>query len=257
MAEAPKTGLFAAMNKNARLRKHMAKAKTAEAAREFDGPDGDYECNFKRYSTYDKDGTTNVVFEFRTTENCAEYSEQKIVIFIKLADGPIRTAEEEQDLLFQMIQLMGIDTQQDDVAIEKALTALTQSNEVITLRCKSSKPKNKGDRIFKNFSVVGVATEGRTDYEYKTETPEDESSPVPSADEESWDDSPTEEADEWNDVEAEEEVIPSSYVGQTCIYKGKKCTLIHADDESGQCVIEDAATKRRKSNAEFNDLEWP
>ncbi len=256
MAEQKSSGLFAAMNKNARLRKNMQKAKTVQASREFSVPDGDYPCVFKRFSTYEKDGTTNVVFEFRTTEDAGEFSNEKIVIFIRLVDGQIRTAEEEQTLMFEMIQLMGIDTTQDDAAIEADLNALAASENAIEMRVKTTTSKKNGQK-YKNFAVVGVAAEGKKNPTYTTDTPVQgdewtEEAPIAP------DDAPQAADDEWGDEDApaDAEPNPKDYIGYECFYKGKKCVIINADD-TGMCVIEDVKTKRRLSNAMFENLEWP
>jgi len=258
MAEQKSGGLFAAMNKNARLRKNMQKAKTVQASREFSGPDGDYPCVFKRFSTYDKDGVTNVVFEFRTTEDTGEYANEKITFFIALKDGPIRSAEEEQAHMFEMIQLMGVDTTLDDAQIEAALNELIASETIITVRMKTSKP-NKDKRVFKNPSIVGVAAEGQKDPDYspagapddapaEDEWPEADESPI-AAEETS--------EDEWGDEEAAEEFKPSDAVGQECLFKGKKCILVNANNETGKCIIEDPKTKKRLTSIDWDKLEWP
>jgi len=257
MAEQKSSGLFAAMNKNARLRKNMQKAKTVQASREFSGPDGDYPCVFKRFSTYEKDGTTNVIFEFSTTEDAGEFSNEKIVIFINLADGPIRTAEEEQALMFEMVQLMGIDTTQDDAAVEADLNALAASEDVIEMRVKTTVSKKNG-KSYKNYKVIGVAAEGKKNPAYTTDTPVQgdewtEEAPIAP------DDAPQATDDEWGDKDAptaDAKPNPKDYIGYECFYKGKKCVIINADD-TGMCVIEDVKTKRRLSNAMFENLEWP
>ena len=257
MAEQKSGGLFAAMNKNARLRKNMQKAKTAQASREFSGPDGDYLCVFKRFSTYEKDGVTKVIFEFRTTEDADEYANEKITFFISLADGAIRTAEEEQALMFEMIQLMGVDTTLDDTQIEAALNDLIASETLITVRMKTSKP-NKDKRTFKNPSVIGVAAEGQKDPDY---SPADAPDDTPAADE--WpeaDESPiaadAAEGDEWGDEEAQE-FKPSDAIGQTCIYKKKSCVLVNANNETGKCIVEDPKSKKRLTGIDWDQLEWP
>jgi len=252
--------LFGLMQKNARLRKNMQKAKTTQAAREFSGPDGDYPCHFKRFASYEKDNVPCVIFEFRTTEDAGEFANEKIVKFFKLADGPIRTAEEEQALLFETIQLMGVNTDQDEKDIEAELNALGTSETVIDVRVKTTESK-KDKRKYKNFDVVGVAAEGRSEPEYIDSS----SSPIKTeANEDEWNEEPEAPAetteDEWGEepeAEAEEVHPPSAYIDYTCSYKGAVCTIVAADDETMTVVIQNAKSKKKLANIPFDALEWP
>ena len=268
MAADNNQSLFGLMQKNARLRKNMQKAKTTQAAREFSGPDGDYPCVFKRFASYEKDNTPCVIFEFRTTEDAGEFANEKIVKFFRLADGPIRTAEEEQALLFETIQLMGVDTDQDEKNIETDLNNLAVTETVIDVRVKTTESK-KDKKKYKNFDVVGVAAEGQKEAEYTNEEAPIE--PEETATDEEWNEEETaEEAevvpedstdDEWGEEEpeeAEEESFPpSAYIGYDCVYKGKECSIENADDETGTVVVKDKKTGKKLANVKFENLDWP
>jgi hypothetical protein len=259
MAEQKSGGLFAMMNKNARLRKNMQKAKTMQAAREFSGPDGDYECTLSRYTPYEKDGITCAIFEFRTTEEAGEFANEKIIIFFALKDDGRGSATDKQEELLQMVQIMGIKTAElSEQEIEDAIIAFTTSETLFTVRMKTSKP-NRDKRVFKNPSIVGVAAEGQKDPDYSPAGAPDD---APAEDE--WpeaDESPiaAEETaeDEWGDEEAAEEFKPSDAIGQECLFKGKKCILVNANNETGKCIIEDPKTKKRLTSIDWDKLEWP
>ena len=242
---------FNVINKDARLRKNMETAKKTVAVGEFNGPDGDYVCNLKRFTAYEKDNITSVIFEFRTVEDGSEYGNKKIVIFIKLDDGPLYTAEEAQGLMFQYIQLMGIDTDREQKEIESDLTALTDNETQIIVRKKTTHKKKDGKSIdYKNYSIIGV-NESPVEV-VSTETVEATE--------------PTTEVDEWAEaeevVEEVETVVevetykPSDYVGYPCQYKGKDCEILEATDEDNTVVIKDKKTGR-KLKVTFDQLEWP
>ena len=242
---------FNVINKDARLRKNMETAKKTVAVGEFNGPDGDYVCNLKRFTAYEKDNITSVIFEFRTVEDGSEYGNKKIVIFIKLDDGPLYTAEEAQGLMFQYIQLMGIDTDREQKEIESDLTALTDNETQIIVRKKTTHKKKDGKSIdYKNYSIIGV-NESPVEV-VNTETVEATE--------------PTTEVDEWAEaeevVEEVETVVevetykPSDYVGYPCQYKGKDCEILEATDEDSTVVIKDKKTGR-KLKVTFDQLEWP
>lgn len=242
---------FNVINKDARLRKNMETAKKTVAVGEFNGPDGDYVCNLKRFTAYEKDNITSVIFEFRTVEDGSEYGNKKIVIFIKLDDGPLYTAEEAQGLMFQYIQLMGIDTDREQKEIESDLTALTDNETQIIVRKKTTHKKKDGKAVeYKNYSIIGV-NESPVEV-VNTETVEATE--------------PTTEVDEWAEaeevVEEVETVVkvetykPSDYVGYDCQYKGKDCSILEATDEDNTVVIKDKKTGR-KLKVTFDQLEWP
>lgn len=246
---------FSVINKDARLRKNMEAAKKTVAVGEFNGPDGDYVCNLKRFTAYEKDNITSVIFEFRTVEDGSEYGNKKIVIFIRLDDGPLYTAEEAQALMFQYIQLMGIDTDRDQKAIESDLTFLTTNDIQIIVRKKTTHKKKDGKSVeYKNYSIIGVNESPVEVVNTESDTPFDDTNETLEVGE-------TTEVDEWGEAEevAEEttEVVkPSDYVGYECKYKGKDCTILEATDEDNTVVIKDKKTGR-KAKVAFDQLEWP
>lgn len=252
---------FSVINKNARLRKNMEAAKKTVAVGEFNGPDGDYVCNLKRFTAYEKDNITSVIFEFRTVEDGSEYGNKKIVIFIRLYDGPLYTAEEAQGLMFQYIQLMGIDTDRDQKAIESDLAVLTDSDTQIIVRKKTATKKKDGKTIeYKNYSIIGVNESPVKVISTESDTPFDEINEILEVGEAA-------EVDEWGEAEETEETVladaigeeqykPSDYVGYECKYKGKDCTILEATDEDNTVVIKDKKTGR-KAKVTFDQLEWP
>lgn len=235
------TSIFAAMKKNATLAKHMAKAKQVQAVREFDGPDGDYPSVLSRTSHYEKDGSLGIVFEFRCTEG--EYAEQKMVIFTIFKKTEYRTVEEIQNEFFEMLQLMGVDTNCDDAQLDAQLKTLIDNKSEITLRVKTSK---KGSKF---INVVGLATAAKevAETKYVEETVEE----VPEEATEK------EAVDEWVDETAEEEAVeevveevvedevspPSAWVGYAMVYKGKEVEVLNADDETMKVTIKDGVKK--------------
>lgn len=248
---------FNIINKDARLRKNMETAKKTVAVGEFNGPDGDYVCNLKRFTAYEKDNITSVIFEFRTVEDGSEYGNKKIVIFIKLDDGPLYTAEEAQGLMFQYIQLMGIDTNRKQKEIESDLTALTDNETQIIVRKKTTHKKKDGKSIdYKNYSIIGVNESPIEVVNTESNTPFDDTNETLEAGEAA-------EVDEWGEAEAAEPAAeetvtykPSDYVGYDCQYKGKDCEILEATDEDNTVVIKDKKTGR-KLKVTFDQLEWP
>lgn len=238
---------FNIINKNSRLRKHMNKAKQTTTVGEFDGPDGDYICLLKRFSAYEKDGVSSVIFEFRTIEDDSDYGNKKIVIFIKLDDGPLYTAEEAQELMFQYIQLMNVPTaESSQEEIEEGLSNIINNELQVIVRKRSTTKKIDGkSTTYKNYSVVGFTDElnheNAVDTEEKTNT-----------------------NNEWSEVEEtsteetsteEETYKPSDYIGYLCYYKGKEYTLAEANDDDHTVVIKDDKSKK-KVKVTFDQLEW-
>lgn len=248
---APKQSLFAAMRKDAKLSKHMEKAKNSLVVREFDGPDGDYTCYMNRISSYMKNGDTTYVIEFVVADSTSDYDGHKLVMFFSLKTTEWNTKEEIQDQLFQTFQLMGVTTAQDDELIEKELEALRLSRQPMLLRTKTSA---KG---FINMKVVGV-TEQAADIEQAEYTVEEEA--VATADEE-W---PEEAEEAVEDELIEEEAAvdsPSAWDGYEVIYKGNSFLQITGNDETMKCIIESLVAgyggKKVKYNVAFESLTFP
>lgn len=237
------TSIFTAMKKNATLAKHMAKAKQVQAVREFDGPDGDYPSVLSRTSHYERDGSLGIVFEFRCTDG--EFAEQKMVIFTSFKANEYRTVHEIQDEFFEMLQLMGVETDCDDAQLDTQLKKLIDSKSEITLRVKTSK---KGAKF---INVVGLATAAKevAETEYVEEVPAEEEIVEETTEEET--------ADEWADETAEEEAVegeveevveeeaspPSAWVGYVMVYKGKEVEVVNADDTTMKVIIKDGVKK--------------
>jgi len=243
------TGFFDVLNANARTRKHMEKAKSSIATREFDGPDGDYSCHLKRFTSFEKNNVPTVVFEFRTTEDEGEYGDRKIVLFLRIDDSGIATAEEVQETLFQYIQLMGVNTDQSQDEIESGLQTVIDYETVITVRQKTSKPKVvDGKSIsYKNYSIIG--SDAPTE---STEEVVEEEIEVPFEAE-------TEELVEIPEEGQEEsEVInPEDWIGYECIYKATKYIIKAANNDSRKCILINPKTNKIIDKIAFDTLEWP
>lgn len=244
----PSISVFAAMQKEGALAKNMAKAKKVVAVREFDGPDGDYLANLSRVSHYKKDGALGIVFEFRAIEE-GDTQGQKMIIFTIFKANEYRTIQEIQNEFFEMLQLMGIDTDSTDEQLQAALDKIVAEKSEITLRVKTSK---KGSKF---INVVGLASAAKevADTEYVEETTEETvEEPVDEA---------TEEVDEWEDETTEEVVeeeadpsLPSSWKGYAMMYKGTEVEVLDANDETMKCVIKHGA---KKLNVPFSVLTPP
>lgn len=243
------TSIFAAMKKNATLAKHMAKAKQVQAVREFDGPDGDYPSVLSRTSHYEKDGSLGIVFEFRCTDG--EYAEQKMVIFTIFKANEYRTVQEIQDEFFEMLQLMGVETDCDDAQLDAQLKKLIDNKSEITLRVKTSK---KGAKF---INVVGIASAAKevAETEYVEEAPAEEEEA--STEEEA--------VDEWEEETAEEEAVeeevveeevspPSAWVGYAMVYKGKEVEVLKANDKTMTVMIKYGG---KEIPVRFSDLTPP
>jgi hypothetical protein len=254
---APTESIFSKMKKNARLNKHMAKAKTAIAVREFDGPDGDYTCKLARSGSGEKDGAIFSIFEFHIIDE-GDYESQKIVIYTSFKDetvGLCRKLEQIQDEFMVMLQLMGIDTNIDDAALEKALNKIITDETPITVRMKSSVSKKDKNKTYKNASVVGVATLAKEveDSEYEEVVEETVEEETVEEMEYTGDDVVPEETieeEDWNEVEEEviEEVAesaPSEWVGYALFYKETEYLVTDADDEHGKVILQHPTTKKK------------
>lgn len=227
--------VFEAMKKEGKLAKNMAKAKKVVAVREFDGPDGDYIANLSRVSHYKKDGALGIIFEFRATED-GEYQGQKMVIFTIFKANEYRTIEEIQNEFFEMLQLMGIDTDSDDDQLQAALTNIINSKAEITLRVKTSK---KGSKF---INVVGLASAAKE--VEATEYVEESVEEVPEEVEEEAVVEEEEAEEEWDEIEEEEVVeeeadtsLPTSWIGYAMLYKGTEVEVVAADNNTLKCTI--------------------
>lgn len=238
-AAPPTISVFAAMQKEGALAKNMAKAKKVVAVREFDGPDGDYLAVLSRVSHYKKDGALGIIFEFRATQE-GDTQGQKMVIFTIFKANEYRTIQEIQNEFFEMLQLMGIDTDSSDEQLQAALDKIVADKSEITLRVKTSK---KGSKF---INVVGLASAAKEveATEYVEETTE-ETVDEPEAES-------TEEVDEWDEVPEDEEAVteeeadpslPSSWKGFAMIYKGVEVEVLDANDDTMKCTIKHGTKK--------------
>ena len=255
---------------NATLKKHAEVARKTVANRDFNGPPGEYVCNFSGLMCRTKDGVPFVRIQFKVNggmEGQEDYNGADMGILHYMQDSEYRTANQVLENLMQDLQRMGISTPDLDFnAITKESDALVGDEFVIRYVKKSSSKRGY-------FQIVGPANpsavadaapaddeeDGEWDDEVAeaTETEEDD---IPFGEEQEGD-------DEW-DTEDEgeedegEDYKPSDYVGEEVQWKPPRAkkmvtfTIQDADDEAGTVVLSRNGKVYGKP-VPFDDLTFP
>ncbi len=254
---------------NATLKKHAEVARKTVANRDFNGPPGEYICNFSGLMCRTKDGVPFVRIQFNVNggmEGQEDYNGADMGILHYMQDSEYRTANQVLENLMQDLQRMGISTPDLDFnAIAKESDALVGDEFVIRYVKKSSSKRGY-------FQIVGPANpsavtdeapdddgeDGQWDDEV-AEATEAEEDDIPFGEEQEGD-------DEWDtedkDDDEGEEYRPSDYVGEEVLWKpprAKKmatCTIHDADDEAGTVILSRNGKVYGKP-VPFDDLEWP
>lgn len=241
---------------NATLKRHAEVARKTVANRDFNGPPGEYVCNFSGLMCRTKDGVPFVRIQFKVNggvQGQEDWNGADMGILHYMQDSEYRTANQVLENLMQDLQRMGINTPDLDFnAITKESDALVGDEFVIRYVKKSSSSRGY-------FQIVGranpsvVTAEAPSDDEdgdewsdevaEATETEEDD---IPFGEEQEGDDEwdTEDESGDEDEDEVEDEIYkPSDYIGQEVQWKpprAKKlatCTIHDADDEAGTVTL--------------------
>jgi hypothetical protein len=255
--------LEALMKSNARLNKNVEAAKKVVARKDYSGPEGDILVRFSRKVIMVIDSNNCVILEFRVDGDApgqADYNGERVSLFHKLADDNYGTVESRQAELFEVLQLMGIDTVKLSMsAIDKALEALGRDGTAFTIRVikKKGKGANAG-KTYTNYKLVGIN-------DAPTVTlPSDDGTSFSEADEDEWQDELADEpveVEETDEVAEDEGYKPSDWVTYQVSYKPAKSpkplvfVVKAADDAAGTVTLE--RDGKILKNVKYDDLILP
>jgi hypothetical protein len=254
------TSLAALMKSNARLRKHMDKAKQATPIQDFNGPAGEYICKFKGSKIITKDSNVYHILEFcidGSINGQEAYANHTVGVFDNLSDVKDKqTAEQGLERLMVNIQKLGVPTKDLEVPdIDGKLVKLKGSQ--FTIRVTKSRDKTRN-----YFDIVGMAADvDDQDYSSPEDTEGDSADVDDTTDEwsEELEEAAAEEADDTADA-AEAEFAPSDWIGFDVDYKPAKSPkaltfkVIAADDDAGTVTLE---RDGKKVKANYADLILP